>query len=140
VGTDVADEGRPIGGPRDEEVAAVPITTVLAVIPVADVDSACGWFESFFGRPADERPMDSLAEWHLSEPGIVQVFQSPDKAGQTAVNFIVDDLDDYLAGLASKGITATEPQEVSQGRQRLATITDPDGNQLSLIEQVLKGR
>jgi hypothetical protein len=26
------------------------------------------------------------------------------------------------------------------GRQRLATITDPDGNQLSLIEQVLKGR
>jgi predicted enzyme related to lactoylglutathione lyase len=51
-----------------------------------------------------------------------------------------DDLDDYLAGLASKGITATEPQEVSQGRQRLATITDPDGNQLSLIEQVLKGQ
>jgi predicted enzyme related to lactoylglutathione lyase len=118
----------------------MPITTVLAVIPVADVDSACGWFESFFGRPADQRPMDTLAEWHLSEQGIVQVFLSPDKAGQTAVNFIVDDLDKYLAGLYSKGITATEPQAVSQGRQRLATITDPDGNQLSLIEQVILGR
>jgi hypothetical protein len=42
----------------------VPITTVLAVIPVAKFESACGWFESFFGRPADQRPMDTLAEWH----------------------------------------------------------------------------
>jgi hypothetical protein len=74
------------------------------------------------------------------EPFSVQVFYSPDKAGRTAVNFIVDDLDKDLAGLASKGITATEPQEVSQGRQRLATIADADGNQLSLIEQVLRGR
>jgi hypothetical protein len=48
--------------------------------------------------------------------------------------------DKYLADLASKGITATKPQAVSQGRQRLATITDLDGNQLSLIEEVFKGR
>jgi predicted enzyme related to lactoylglutathione lyase len=114
----------------------MPISAVLAVIPVAGIDSACSWYETFFGRPADQRPMDSLAEWHLSDLGWVQVFHDPDRAGQTTVNFIVDDLDKHLADLASKGIAAGETLTVSKGRQRLASITDPDGNVVSLIEVV----
>jgi predicted enzyme related to lactoylglutathione lyase len=107
---------------------------VLAVIPVAEIGTATTWYESFFGRPADRKPMDSLAEWQLSERGLVQVLEDPDRAGQTMVNFFVDDLDTSAAALAAVGIATTEPMVVSQGRQRLFTAADPDGNQLGLIE------
>lgn len=110
------------------------IKAVLAVIPVHDLESAAQWYESFFGRPADQRPMDTLAEWHLSDLGVVQVLQEPDRAGRTMVNFTVDDLDATLAGLAAAGIATTDPQVVSSGRQRLTTTTDVDGNNLGLIQ------
>jgi predicted enzyme related to lactoylglutathione lyase len=108
--------------------------TVLAVIPVQDLEAAAGWYESFFGRPADQRPMDGLAEWHLSDLGVVQVLQDPERAGQTLTNFTVDDLDTIILTLAGAGITVTDPQIVSSGRQRLTTTTDIDGNTLGLIQ------
>jgi predicted enzyme related to lactoylglutathione lyase len=114
----------------------VAFKAVLAVIPVHELEPAAQWYESFFGRPADQRPMDTLAEWHLSDLGVVQVFQDPDRAGRTTVNFTVDDLDTALSTLAGSGITATDPQFVSSGRQRLATTTDADGNTLGLIQVV----
>lgn len=107
---------------------------VLAVIPVHDLEAAAQWYESFFGRPADQRPMDTLAEWHVSEFGVIQVFQDPDRAGRTLVNFTVDDLDTALSTLAGAGITASDPQIVSNGQQRLAVTTDADGNNLGLIQ------
>ncbi|GAA1607029.1 VOC family protein [Kribbella sancticallisti] len=109
---------------------------VLAVIPVADFDPACDWYESFFGRPADTRPMDCLAEWHLSDLGIVQVFHAPERAGRTAVNFTVDDLDAARTELTAKGIRTADPQVVAGGRQRLTTTTDKDGNSLGLLQTV----
>ena len=110
------------------------INAVLAVIPVAEFDTACDWYESFFGRPADQRPMDSLAEWHLLDAGIVQVFHDPGKAGRTTVNFFVDDLDERLARLTDQRIPTTDPLTVAGGRQRLVTCADPAGNQLGLLE------
>jgi predicted enzyme related to lactoylglutathione lyase len=109
---------------------------VLAVVPVAEIDKATQWYERFFGRPADTRPMDSLAEWHLSELGVVQVFEDPNRAGRTTVNLTVDDLDATLSTLSGQNIPATDPQLVSGGRQRLALIQDPDGNQLGLIQSL----
>lgn len=107
---------------------------VFAVVPVQDLDAAERWYESFFGRPADQRPMEGLAEWHLSDLGAVQVLQDPDRAGQTLTNFTVDDLDATMSALAGAGITITPPQIVSSGRQRLTTTTDIDGNTLGLIQ------
>jgi predicted enzyme related to lactoylglutathione lyase len=114
----------------------VTFKAVLAVIPVQEIESSTQWYESFFGRPADQNPMDTLAEWHLSEFGVVQVFHDPDRAGRTSVNFIVDDLDTTQADLSSSGIPTTDPMTVSNGSQRLVTTTDPDGNQLGLIESI----
>ncbi|WP_405066948.1 VOC family protein [Kribbella sp. NBC_01510] len=110
------------------------INAVLAVIPVGQFDTACDWYASFFGRPADQRPMDSLAEWHLIDAGIVQVFHDPGKAGRTTVNFLVDDLDERVGRLTATDIATADPLVVASGRQRLVTCTDPDGNQLGLLE------
>jgi catechol 2,3-dioxygenase-like lactoylglutathione lyase family enzyme len=109
---------------------------VLAVIPVADFDTSTKWYELFFGRPADTKPMNSLAEWHLSDLGVVQVFHNPDRAGGTSVNFTVDDLDVAVAELSAQGIVTTDPQLVSSGTQRLTTTRDQDGNTLGLIQRI----
>jgi predicted enzyme related to lactoylglutathione lyase len=106
---------------------------VLAVVPVQEIDKAIEWYSGFFGRDADTRPMDSLAEWHLSELGVVQVFEDAERAGRTAVNLTVDDLDATLRRLSEQSIESTDPQIVSGGRQRLAVVQDPDGNNLGLI-------
>ena len=112
------------------------ISAVLPVVPVSDFDAAERWYTTFFDRAADRHPMDGLSEWQLGDYAVVQVFHSPDKAGRTALNFVDDDLDRHLADLADRGIDATEPITVAKGRQRLATISDPYGNQLSLIEDI----
>jgi hypothetical protein len=116
------------------KVTSISIHRVLAVIPVADFETACGWYEKFVGRPADTNPMDSLAEWHVADTAWIQVFHDEAKAGSTAVNFVVDELDAELTRLGDQAIMAGEPLTVSKGRQRLATITDADGNNLGLIE------
>lgn len=109
---------------------------VLAVVPVAEIEKAVQWYEGFFGRAADTRPMDSLAEWHLSELGVIQVFEDPGRAGRTTVNVTVDDLDAALSTLSGQGIASSDAQIVSGGRQRLAAVQDPDGNQIGLIESL----
>lgn len=112
------------------------IDRVLALIPVAGFEAACGWYEKVFGRPADTSPMEGLAEWRITDTAWVQVLHDEAKAGGVIVNFGVDDLDAELSRLGDQGITAGEPMIVSKGRQRLATVTDADGNILGLIESL----
>lgn len=106
---------------------------VLAVAPVRDIESAVGWYERLMGRPADARPMPGLADWHVSESGWVQVFQSPEHAGSTLLNLVVDDLDETLAGLAERGLTAG-PVQPGARDVRFAALHDPDGNRVTLVE------
>ncbi|MFE3518343.1 VOC family protein [Streptomyces sp. NPDC059166] len=108
-------------------------THVLAVAPVMAIEPAVEWYERLFGRPADARPMDGLADWHVSPHAWLQVFQSPEQAGGTLVNLAVDDLDRTLSELAGRGITAGETLPGSRG-VRFAAVHDPDGNRITLVE------
>ncbi|MEV5260759.1 hypothetical protein [Streptomyces anulatus] len=45
------------------------IVRVLMVAPVGNVETAVVWYEKLLGRPADNRPMPSPADWHLSTGG-----------------------------------------------------------------------
>ncbi|WP_328319299.1 VOC family protein [Streptomyces sp. NBC_00388] len=108
-------------------------TRVLAVAPVTDIGTSVTWYERLFGRPADTRPMESLADWHVSASGWIQVFVSPEHAGKALLNLAVDDLDAALAELADRGLTAGEVSPGGQ-RARFAALHDPDGNRVTLIE------
>ncbi|MFE2058904.1 VOC family protein [Streptomyces sp. NPDC059446] len=108
-------------------------THVLAVASVMAIEPAVEWYERLLGRPADVRPMDGLADWHISPYAWLQVFQSPEQAGGSLVNLVVDDLDRTLSDLAGRGITAGETQPGSRG-VRFAAVHDPDGNRVTLIE------
>lgn len=111
----------------------MPILRVLAVVPVADMDASVAWYERLFGRPADAKPMPTLADWHVTDSAWVQVFHDPDHAGSTLVNLAVADLDSLLTELAERGIVGGEVTTASKAG-KLATIVDPDRNTITLIE------
>jgi catechol 2,3-dioxygenase-like lactoylglutathione lyase family enzyme len=108
-------------------------THVLAVAPVTDIETSVAWYERLMGRPADARPMPGLADWHVAPYGWIQVFQSPEHAGSTLLNLVVDDLDTALSDLADRGLTAGPVQPGSR-KVRFAAVHDPDGNRVTLVE------
>jgi glyoxylase I family protein len=108
------------------------IEHVLAVVPVADIDTASSWYERLLGRPPDNHPMDTLIEWRVTETGWLQVATNADRAGTALTNFAVDDLVAHLAGLRDRDLAPGPIQDVNKGVQ-LASITDPDGNTITFI-------
>ncbi|MFF4768231.1 VOC family protein [Streptomyces sp. NPDC001255] len=109
-------------------------THVLAVAPVTDHAAAVAWYERLLGRPADARPTPGLADWHLTDGGWLQVFTDPGHAGKALINLAVTDLDTELAALAAQGIAA-DATTAAKDRVRFASVHDPDGNRLTLIER-----
>lgn len=111
------------------------IDAVLAGIAVADFDAALGWYERFFGRPADDRPMGGLAEWHFDQTGAIQVIQEGDRAGSSLLTLSVDDLEGHVAAIQKRGLTPSAIEDTTSDKALIATIADPEGNAITLVEQ-----
>lgn len=107
-------------------------TNLLAVLPVADVETSRPWFTALFGRPEDNNPMPSLIEWQVLRGAWLQVFCDADRAGSGLFNLAVDDLDATLAELRARGLEPGEVVEANKG-VRLSALTDPDGNTITVI-------
>lgn len=110
----------------------MPIEHVLAVMPVSEPERADAWYEAFFGRPADNRPMPGLLEWQVTSSAWVQVTVDSSRVGTGQLNFAVDDLEATRDALATRGVHTAEIQPVNNGVQ-LSPTTDPDGNAITLI-------
>jgi catechol 2,3-dioxygenase-like lactoylglutathione lyase family enzyme len=108
------------------------IEQVLAVVPVADITAASGWYEHLLGRTPDNRPMDTLIEWRVTGTGWLQVATDTARAGTAQVNFAVDDLTSHLQDLRDRDLAPGSIQDVNRGVQ-LASITDPDGNTITFL-------
>jgi glyoxylase I family protein len=108
------------------------IEHVLAVVPATDVERSRPWYEALFGRAADNNPMSTLIEWQVVPGGWVQVFADQRRAGSTAVNFAVQDLDAHVDDLKQRGLEPGEIVDANKG-VRLSALTDPDGNTITLI-------
>lgn len=108
------------------------IQHVLAVVPVSDLQVSSRWYEALFGRPADNNPMPTLAEWQVLPGAWVQVFVDAARAGSGLLNFAVDDLQTHMAELRKRGLEPGDVTGASKG-VHLSAVTDPDGNTISLI-------
>jgi predicted enzyme related to lactoylglutathione lyase len=106
-------------------------THVFASIPVADRDAAAAWYERLAGRPPDLIPNDEEAAWRMTETGWIYVIADAARVGSALNTLLVDDLDAFLAGLASRGIAAA-PIQTGGGDVRFTIVTDPDGNRLKV--------
>ena len=114
------------------------ITSVLAVVVVADVLTVLPWYERVLGKPADNAPMPSLAEWHLASGGWVQVVSDAGQPGASMLTLEVDDLDVTISELAGRNINLTEMDLPDRTDSlRLAQVTDPDGNVLTFAQALV---
>lgn len=108
------------------------IEHVLAVLPVSDLDRSRQWYQSLFGRPADNNPMPNLVEWQVIPGAWVQVYTDAERAGSALLNFAVDDLELHIDQLKRRGLEPGDITEADKG-VRLSAITDPDDNTIRLI-------
>ena len=109
----------------------MPISHVLAVVPVTDIEASRRWYTALFDRPEDNNPMPSLVEWQVLPGAWVQVFADESAAGQAYLNFAVDDLDQHVDDLRRRGAIVTNG--AADKGVRLSRISDPDGNTVGLI-------
>ncbi|MGA2306727.1 MAG: VOC family protein [Acidimicrobiales bacterium] len=106
---------------------------LFAGVPVADLLAATGWYEQLFGRPADMVPNTNEVMWCVAGNGWLYVIEDPERAGRTVVTISVSDLDQFVADLASRGISAG-PIEAVGDAGRKANVVDADGNVISWIQ------
>lgn len=109
------------------------INSVLAGIAVSDMERATDWYARFFGREADAAPMPILTEWHT--PAVVQLVQDDQRAGHSVLTLEVADARRALAELADRGGPQVELDTTTSKHVLLATIKDPDGNAITVVEQ-----
>lgn len=116
----------------------MPITQVLAVALVTDIDASVAWYRRILDRPETSRPMPSLADFHVTDTGWLQVFVDPERAGRAAINFAVTDFAETRDRLAADGVDVGGEMVISDG-SRVLPLFDPDGNVVTLLEKVREG-
>jgi catechol 2,3-dioxygenase-like lactoylglutathione lyase family enzyme len=119
---------------------------VQALLAVSDLDRAKRFYEHQLGLvPGDED--EAGVRYPCAEGTEIFVYLAPDNAGKspaTLAGWFVDDLDQTMDELASRGVVfqqydqpgiKTDDQGVfDAGPFRAAWIKDPDGNTLALTE------
>ena len=109
------------------------IDHALAVISVTDFDRSHRWYQGFFDRPATNVPMPGqLAEWRVTDGGWMQMHRDTEHAGHSLFNLAVDDLDAAVRSLRDREFEPGAIVEVNN-RVSLSSVTDPDGNTITLI-------
>jgi catechol-2,3-dioxygenase len=119
---------------------------VQAVLAVSDLDRAKGFYERQLGLvPGDED--EQGVTYPCADGTAIFIYLSPGNAGKsqaTLAGWFVDDLDQLMDELASRGVVfehydqpgiKTDERGVfDSGRFRAAWVKDPDGNTLALTE------
>lgn len=111
----------------------IEVTRVLAALAVPDTDLASGWYAALFDRPADERPMDGLLEWHFAGAGVVQVVRDADRAGGSLLTLQVADLQAAISSLRRIGVEPVDSGDVTSTGGDYAVLRDPSANQITLV-------
>jgi hypothetical protein len=106
---------------------------VFAGLAVKNRDHAAAWYERLLGRPPTFLPNDSEAVWQLASTSSVYLLADANRAGRGVMAMVVDNLETTLAEISRRGISSDRIEEIP-GAGRKAVITDPDGNEISLLQ------
>lgn len=109
-------------------------TTVVSNACVRDETQSVEWYTTFFGRPADAKPMDHLHLWVFEGGHGFQIWLDPERAGKSDFVFGVESLEDETARLTAKGFHPKHETGAPGDKVRTATYTDLEGNLVTLVE------
>ena len=101
---------------------------LFAGLRVRDFAEALKWYSLLLGEPTFFAHATE-AVWTLAEGRSVYVEQDPDRAGHCAVTLFVDDLEAWVALIATRGLDPDDRETYSNG-VRKAIYRDPDGNEI----------
>ena len=114
---------------------------------VRDLEASVRWYAQAFGareafRANKEDGSTQLVYVELAPGQFVELFPNgenpiqdpPDPIGYAHTCLLVDNLDAALEHLATLGVTPQAPPRTGRAGQRLAFITDLDGNRIELME------
>jgi predicted enzyme related to lactoylglutathione lyase len=102
-------------------------------VPVSALLPARGFFERLFGRPADVVVSESEVMWRVTTNAWLYIVVDEARAGHALTTIAVDDLDAALSELGNRGLTPAEVEMVGEAGRK-ATLCDPDGNRVAIIE------
>ncbi|HEY6474240.1 MAG TPA: VOC family protein [Acidimicrobiales bacterium] len=109
------------------------IEVVFSGVPVTELAAAQDFFERLFGASPDIIVNENEVMWRLADAAWLYVVVDAVRAGDALVAVSVPDLDAALAEIAARGIEPAHVERVGEA-ERKATVTDPDGNTVALIE------
>lgn len=109
------------------------VTEVFAGIAVRDRDAATHFYRRALGIEPSMLPNDDEAAWQLRDGGWLYVVVDAARAGRSIMTLLVDDLDDWVAGLSDRGVEHSPVASV-EGTVRSTWIVDPDGNRLQIAQ------
>ena len=101
---------------------------LFAGLRVRDFQSARAWYDRLLGE-ATSFPHATEAVWTLAENGSVYVVEHAGGAGNSVVTLFVDDLDEWVAAIAARGLEPDERETLSNGVRKVI-YRDPDGNEV----------
>jgi predicted enzyme related to lactoylglutathione lyase len=105
---------------------------IYAALAAASLDRAERFYTQLFDREPDDRPMDGLIQWRNVAGANIQIFHDPKNAGSGRLTIVVPKMDEARRALEEIGVMLTDELEGNYGR--IAQITDPDGNRITLAE------
>jgi predicted enzyme related to lactoylglutathione lyase len=108
------------------------IQGIYAALAAASMDRAERFYTQLFERAPDDRPMDGLIQWRNVAGANIQIFQDPENTGSGRLTIVVPKMDEARRSLEEMGVKLTGELEGDYGR--IAQITDPDGNRITLAE------
>jgi catechol 2,3-dioxygenase-like lactoylglutathione lyase family enzyme len=114
-------------------VLAMDVEIAFTGVPVSTLAAGRDFFERLLGRPADVEVAADEVMWRLAEPAWLYVVVDPLRAGHGLVSLSVADLDATLRELGSRGVVPVRTEVVGDAGRK-ATVLDPDGNSVALIE------
>jgi catechol 2,3-dioxygenase-like lactoylglutathione lyase family enzyme len=101
----------------------------------ADMDAAVAFYRDVLGLALAQREGSAWAEFEAGPIRFALHAGAPsDAAPGGTVVFVVDDLDETRWILERRGATFDENDGEVPGRARFATLHDPDGNVVQLIQ------
>lgn len=102
-------------------------------LPISSLATGRDFFERLLGRPADIEVTVDEVMWRLAESAWLYIVVDAARVGNGLAALSVGDLDATLAELGTRGIEPVSV-EVVDGGARKATVVDPDGNTVAIIE------
>jgi catechol 2,3-dioxygenase-like lactoylglutathione lyase family enzyme len=103
---------------------------IYTMLLTADLAAAEDWYTNVLGRGPDNRPMDTLVQWELSDQSGIGLSTDNEIAGKGAIFLIVDDVAAERRRLRNLGIVLGD--NIEGDYSTLAQLRDPDGNLLTL--------